>query len=565
MKSIFISLVSLLLITPFSLTCCKPNNNYKETTAVITVVNGTGSGTYDIGEEATIIATVPTNKLFDYWSVNNSKVSDDYSYTFSVTKTATYTACFKDDPNPPAPEDITCKILVVSDVHVSPDDAKTRNHLKNTLNYALNNEIDAIVFDGDTVNLGRAAEYNALDSVLTEVYHTPKSEGLPELIFNMGNHEFYPTPNCAHQETVYDREFGKFKEFADKWGEVIKDNVFMRDVNGIRCVFAFPSADRCYIQNVDTMYNRAGDTVYMAASGGYSQNDIDKVKYLFDDIISSGYDKSIIFCTHHPLGQTYGSILYGMDSAADIAFKDMLKDYPMIVHLAGHTHFSNLHERSISQRDYTSIQIGQHTYGKYVSDIDYDENDGFLIYENITRLQYNEYDSQAKQHHGDTNFGILLSFDGLNMIADRINLSSGEVYSHGNWTVPYGITKANKDTKFAYKNGDRVGEQLSFSDDGGINVTVSNGKLNSLSFKDVEQYWGCEGYEIVIKDDSDTLVKRILWASLFWLGANEKQTYTIPLSQMNSAVPVNDGYSISVRGINFFGHYSSPITKVLEM
>ena len=67
MKRRFISLVSLLLITPFSLTCCKPNSDNKETTAVITVVNGTGSGTYDIGEEATIIATVPTNKLFDYW------------------------------------------------------------------------------------------------------------------------------------------------------------------------------------------------------------------------------------------------------------------------------------------------------------------------------------------------------------------------------------------------------------------------------------------------------------------------------------------------------------------
>ena len=561
MKNRVISLISLLtLIAPFSMSSCNTN---KETTAVITVVNGTGSGTYDIGEEVTITATIPDDKLFDYWSVNKTKITDN-PYTFNATKTATYTACFKDNPNPLEPGAVRTKVLVVSDVHISPDDLKTKNHLKNTLNYALNNEVDAIIFDGDTVNLGRVAEYNALDSVLTEVYKTPKADGLPELIFSMGNHEFYPSAACAHEETVYDREFGHFKEFADKWGETIKDNVFIRDVNGAKCVIAFPSADRSYIQGVDTQYNKAGDTVYMAAAGGYSQRDIDKVKYKFDDIINSGYDKSIIFCTHHPLGQTYGSSLYGMDSTADYAFRDMLRDYPNVVHLAGHTHFSSLHERSISQRDYTSIQIGMHTYGKYVSEIDYDENGGFLIYENITRKQYNEYDPQAKQHHGETNYGMLLSFTGLNMIADRIDLSTGETYSHGNWTVPYGITKANKLTKFTYKSGDRNGEQLSFGDDSVVTTTISNGKLISVSFKDVDQYWGCEGYEIVVKDNNNTEIKRVLWASLFWIGANEKQTYTIPLSSMGSSVPVSSGYSISVRGINFFGYFSNPITKVLE-
>ena len=242
----------------------------------------------------------------------------------------------------------------------------------------------------------------------------------------------------------------------------------------------------------------------------------------------------------------------------------MLKDYPMVVHLAGHTHFSSLHERSISQRDYTSIQIGMHTYGKYVSEMDYDEDGGFLIYENITRKQYNEYDPQAKGHHGETNFGMLLSFTGLNMIADRIDLSTGEPYSHGNWTVPYGITKENKLTKFTYKSGDRNGEQLSFNDDSVVTTTISNGKLISVSFKDVDQYWGCEGYEIVVKDNNNTEIKHLLWASLFWIGANEKQTYTIPLSSMGSSVPVSSGYSISVRGINFFGYFSNPITKVLE-
>ena len=558
MKKRFLKFISLFLVlVPFSISGCKSSNrngsSNEENGVTITAVHATGSGTYHVGDSVTLIATVPTDKLFDYWLADNTKVSEENPYTFTATKTATYVACFKDDPNPADPNEVRCKILVVSDVHISPDDVNSKNHLKNTLNYALNENVDAIIFNGDTPNLGREVEYTALDGVFTEVYQTPKSQGLPRLFFNMGNHEFYPTSNCAHEETIYDRELGKFKSFAEKWGETINDNVFMREIKGVRCVFAFPSADRSHDQG--------GKTIYLAAAGGYSQNDINKVKAQFDDILYSGYDKSIIFCTHHPLGQTYGSTIYGMDTASELAFREILNNYPMVTHLHGHTHFSSLHERSISQNFFTSIQIGTHTYGKYVSGVDYDDDSDFLIYENITSKRYNDYDSQAKSHHGETNFGILLSFTGLNTIADRIYLSTGEKYDHGSWIIPYGITKENKNSKFFYKNGDRTGENLTFSGGSEINATITAGKLVSLSFEDVEQYWACEGYAIDIKNSSDEVVRRILWASLFWLGAKEKQTYSIPVSQLGSQIAVESGYSISIRGINFFGHFSNTISK----
>ena len=363
-------------------------------TAIITVVNGTGSGTYNIGERVTITATIPSDKDFDYWNEGDLKVSEENPYTFTVTKTATYTANFKNklDPN-----EVLSKILVVSDVHISADE-NTQNHLKNTLNYAANNEVDAIIFDGDTANIATEEVYTLVDNVFTEVYHTPKAEDLPELIFNMGNHEFYPTDNCAHEETVYNREFGLFKTFADKWGATIEDNVFVRNVKGIECVIAFPSDER-----MDSGH-------YLAAGGAFSDNDVNKVKQKFDAILASEYDKSIIFCTHQPLGKTYGSMQYAMESTSRNAFNELLTNYPMVVHLAGHTHFSNLHERSIFQDDFTSIQIGTHTYGKYVSGIDYDENGELLTYDNITSKRYNNYDTAAQSLHGSTNYGMLLTF-----------------------------------------------------------------------------------------------------------------------------------------------------------
>ena len=458
------------------------------------------------------------------------------------------------------PFNVMAKILVVSDVHVNAADENTKKHLKNTLNYAKNSGVDAIIFDGDTPNIGREQDYAALDEVFTETYVTPKSSGLPELIFNVGNHEFYPTGNCAHEETDYERELGKFKAFAEKWGATIEDNVFVRDVKGIKCVLAFPSADRTYIQSTNNKYAKAGDLVYLAAGGGYSENDVNKVKSKFDEILASGYDKTIVFCTHHPLGETYGSTLYGMDTTAEGQFKNMLKNYPMIVHVAGHTHFSSLHERSFAQNKWTSIQIGMHTYGKYVTAVDKDENGKIISYDNITGKQYNDLDQAAKEYHGNTNFGMLLTFTEKKMVAERVYLSTGEVYSHGQWLVPYGINTNNYHRKFYYEGGERVGENVDFSLDAQVNVTVVDGKLTTVTFCDVDNYWACEGYEISVTDAAGLPVRRIMWASHYWMGVNEKQTYTVPVNRIRS-ITVQDGYKIMIRAIDFFGKYG----KAYEM
>ena len=455
-------------------------------------------------------------------------------------------------------ESLFSRILVVSDVHISAD-TNTKEHLKKTLLYALDNNLDAVIFNGDTADLGNDEHYSHLDGVFEQTYGTVAKSDRPELIFNMGNHEFYPSGNCAHEETVYRVQLEKFKAFAEKWGAAIEDNVFIRDINGIKCVIAFPSDENSYITNTDIILKstgqklrNAGDTVYYAAAGGYSQNDVNKVKAKFDGIVAGGYDKTIVFCTHHPLGETYGSTQYGMYGESETMFKEMLKDYPQIVHLAGHTHFSSLHERSFVQNDWTSIQIGTHTYGKYVSSVDYDEEGKTLNYANITLKRYNNTDIDAQAYHGKTHFGMLLTFDNEKMTAERIYLSTGEVYPHGSWEVPYGITKANKHDKFYYETGERQGETLHFAADADVRLDVVNGEAVNVSFEDVEEYWACEGYEIMIGDSSGNALKRILWSSHFWMGLKEKQTYNIALSD----IPVSDGYTVRIRAIDFFGKYS---------
>ena len=454
----------------------------------------------------------------------------------------------------------SAKILVVSDVHIA-DDALGKDHLKKTLLYAKNNGINAVVFNGDIIDLGTQEFYDKVNAVFEDAYGSFDKKDLPELIFNMGNHEFYPSGNCAYEETVYDREVANFKAFAEKWGATIEDNVFVRDIQGVKCVIAFPGADLNYTAPDDisiggNVIRRSGETVYYAATGGYSQADVDKVKGKIDGILSTGYDKPLLFFTHHPLGETYGSTLYGMLSESETKFKDMLKDYPQIVHLAGHTHFSSLHDRSFVQNDWTSIQTGMHATGKFVSGVDYDEEDNLLEYANITGKRYNASDDDARAYNGYTHFGMLLTFDNEKMTADRIDLSLGEVYPHGSYEVPYGITKENKHDKFYYEQGERTGETLNFGEDTDLNAKIENGRLTEVSFKDVDEYWACEGYEIVVTDKDGNKLKRILWSSHFWMGLKEKQTYKIALSD----IAKKDEYTVRLRAINFFGAFSDSVT-----
>ena len=65
----------------------------------VNVVGGEGGGRYNDGMSATVDAEEPAGKVFVEWQIGGVKVSDEISYTFTVTDDVTITAIFKDDPH----------------------------------------------------------------------------------------------------------------------------------------------------------------------------------------------------------------------------------------------------------------------------------------------------------------------------------------------------------------------------------------------------------------------------------------------------------------------------------
>ena len=451
--------------------------------------------------------------------------------------------------------------LVVGDVHIGKEKV-CKTNLIETLQYVKDSEdIKVVIFNGDTVDFATEENYALLDECFEGVFGDVPQADRPEFLFNMGNHEFYPTVDCDLHDTDYEREFGLFREFANKWmSEPIGegDNVYMRTIDGISYVVAFPSS------------RRISGTEY-ASIGQFLDSDFDKLEVLLDKATKNG--NPCVVATHWPWGYTYGGSSYGMPN--DYIIEDMtelLAKYPQVINVTSHTHFSDLHERSFDQTYYTTVNVGTHCLGKHFggSIIENgvetggfeDENGELATYMNLSRRGINskaDLTAHSIYWSGTVHFGIGLDFNSESATIKRINIGKGEDYAHGEWIVPYGITTENYHDKFSYEAGERSGETLEFAEDAELSVEItSTGSTEStiaLSFTDVENYWAVEGYKIEIYNKKNELIYKTWWQSLFWADRGEKSAYSITINDVSAS----DSYTVKVYPMDFFGHYNEPL------
>lgn len=439
-----------------------------------------------------------------------------------------------------------CSVLMVGDVHIGKSVAAL-NYFRETMEYVRDNGIKVVIFNGDFVHYGDEDTYDAADEILEDVFDGYTTDDLPEFIFNMGNHEFYPNSGCNYLETDYETSLSLFRTFVNKWmktpiGE--SDNIYSRKIGGINYIVAWSSKTG----------NTAGDE--------FTSADFTKLGTLL--ATATAGDAPCVLLTHCPWGYTYGADSDTPSASVVSSMTTLLASYPSVINVTSHTHFSALHERTLDQTNYTTVALGPQVDEFYVSGLEYDENTSILTYSNINNTYKNYFvnDGQATSYYEQKHFGFNFTFGSSNVIIKRVNLSSGEDYEYGTWTIPYGITSSNKSSKFYYESSERSGETLSFGVGAEIGVSLASKPDTdvmkfTVSFPDVEKYYAVEGYKIEIYDENDTLVKNAKWLSLFWADVGNKSNYEAVLSD----VPVSAEYTIKVYPIDFFGVYNDPLIK----
>ena len=441
-------------------------------------------------------------------------------------------------------------VIVVGDVHIGKETTNSTNLIK-TLEYVKNNNIEVVIFNGDSVDVATEENYAELDRCFTLVFGDVAVADRPEFLFNMGNHEFYPTGNCDCLETVYEREYGLFRQFANKWmkepiGENV--NVYCRVIKGVYYIIAFPGNSQ------------------WASCGDYLEADFVKLKGFLDQATAIG--RPCVVATHWSWGYTYGGANYGNAPDEDTAaMKALLAQYPSVINFTSHTHYSDLHERTFDQTDYTSVNVGTHCFAKYVSGLEKDENGELIVYMNIDGHKINKnVDPTANTlfWSGVTNFGIGINFGTDKIVIKRVNIGTGSDYAHGTWIVPYGIDAENKHENFYYEAGERSGETLTFAANSQLDATLDASGENvtfTLAFADVEQYYSVEGYKIEIYDANNQILYKTWWQSLFWADLGEKSDYSITVS----GISVFTAYTVKVYPMDFFGVYGEPLVGNYEL
>lgn len=233
-----------------------------------------------------------------------------YSKKYAETKTITV-----GDGN-------TLKIGVLSDSQLPGDgkDSRWTENLKIALETFKAQEVDVLVHAGDFTDLGTVDVWKTFQRIYNEVF----GENGPEKCFVMGNHDYW---------------LGWFVECWDIPTPARQQNKFTKYTGELP-----------YSHKVINGYHFIN---WSSGDGSYDKSYQNKewVREQLDAAVADDPSKPIFVTTHINPENTF----YGSDEWGNADVYDVLKDYPQVVSLSGHSHYSLLDERSLWQDGFTAV------------------------------------------------------------------------------------------------------------------------------------------------------------------------------------------------------------------
>lgn len=259
------------------------------------------------------------------------------------------------------------KVGVITDSQLSPFFWKKMNTFERNLRRACMRmaalKPDILIFAGDICNIASNCAYGRFMRALGDAF----KESKPHFAVIMGNHDYFPRPEIA---SLRRRKFIKNTAFPPFWHYV---------AGGYHFVGVSPDCGSL---------RRGYDRVAPA------------LRHELDKAVAASGKRPVTLITHNAAKNT----VYGSDKWGDESL-DFLKNYPTVVHISGHLHYSMLDERSIHIGDFISLGAQSTAYV---------EMDGGMANGSVPPLAH------------DAAMGYLLEYSLSGIAVKRMNMVTGD-------------------------------------------------------------------------------------------------------------------------------------------
>ncbi len=233
--------------------------------------------------------------------------------------------------------DVLARFVVGSDVHIgyTYSFGKLRNAYETIGKLG---GADAFIFAGDVTEMGWDYEFDDLMEIVSAYSKNltvdvdgftgtgaGKNAPVDTTIIAAGNHEYY----------AYENPNQHIRLFNEKTGQALDKLYWLGGVPIIKLGMTSTSEEGVY----------------------YDKEDF--IKASLDEIDKSGWDGHIFLISHTPMGDTVMSSSSTKDDGFSDATEALLKKYPQIIHVSGHSHSNPYSPRFIDQSaGFTSISDG---------------------------------------------------------------------------------------------------------------------------------------------------------------------------------------------------------------
>ncbi|MBQ9482536.1 MAG: metallophosphoesterase, partial [Clostridia bacterium] len=324
-------------------------------------------------------------------------------------------------------ENVLMDMIVTTDNHLDTndctnyEDGSPQDRFNNTLSYASDKGVDAVLLLGDITDWARFDDSDGLVKARKQINMMKDSvEGYlsddVSLFFTMGNHD------------SSDSE-GEFR--ADLFYEVLGDAFYANDVNRSDPMWirGFRHAKIGGLDFISISYDYTGELQNIQLDG------VEWVKNKLKEITSApDYTNEPIFLLSHV---AFSNTVYGSGSRAEkpnkLKLYDVLAEYPQLVMLSGHSHFPVDNQTFIYQSDFTHVTAGATGYLDMIG-TDFMTEGGYIV--GSALIPYKHTTAQGLYLEVDKNYNIRVTRIDFNrggrQIVDRVIIPAADLVNKTN-------------------------------------------------------------------------------------------------------------------------------------